>query len=143
MGKISHQGAESRKGIIPKAERETQTSNVPGPGTYFTLKYGVPEAAKTEYTFKRQVRNTAIKAPKPDYDGSAYYKLKNTCKKNIYLKGFSFRDTILHVSEDHHKKTFPGVGHYNSQSAFAKTTQAADAPSYTFSRQDLMSLDTI
>ena len=84
MGRVNQPGAESQKGVFSNTSREKKQNTNPGPGTYFNLKYGVPdETQKTEadqFSFNRKERKTEIEKPKPDYDGSAYYKLKYTGK---------------------------------------------------------------
>ena len=112
MGKVHQQGAENLKGVLPKTGRDTKEEQVPGPGAYFSMKYGIPEEQTVNYSFPRKLRNTDIEEPKPDYDGAAYYKLKSNGNRKIYPKGYSMKDTWLHVSEDLHKKNFPGVGSY-------------------------------
>lgn len=61
-----------------------------------------------------------------------------------YQKGYTLRDSTLHVAEDHHKKKFPGVGYYSASQAFDNTAVlGSGGPTYTFGREDLMDLDTI
>jgi hypothetical protein len=131
------------KGAISKTGRDAKENQVPGPGAYFSMKYGIPEQKTVHYSFNRKVRNTDIKEPKKDYDGAAYYKLKSDGNKKIYAKGFTLKATCLHVSEDHHKKHFPGVGRYQTKNALEKTTQCKEGPSFLVPQVDCMSLETI
>ena len=122
MGRVNLPGAESQKGVFSNTDREKKPNTVPGPGTYFNLKYGVPDETQKnqadQFSLNRKERKTDIEPPKADYDGSAYYKLKYTGKMVRYQKGFTLRDSLYHISEDHHKKNFPGVGYYNAVQAF-------------------------
>ena len=38
------------------------------------------------------------------------------------MKGFTFKDSACHVSEDHTKKLMPGPAYYNEARAFEGTT---------------------
>lgn len=88
----------------------------PGPGAYQNLD---PEAMgqneEDAFVFPRGERPVPF-VGKPDFDGRAFYKQKQGSAKH-YMKGFTFKDSACHISEDPSKKTFPGPAFYNEQRA--------------------------
>ncbi len=123
-------------------KRDTIDLKNPGPGTYaIEDPDAIGEHDFEQFKFPRNQRPPVFKV-KPDYDGKAFYKMKPG-KSKLQDPGFSFKNTIYHVSEDLSKLKFPGPAYYNEQPSFAKTTHSVPGPSYTVPTAGAMTMENI
>ena len=105
-------GANAGKGLFLSGKLDIPDTKNPGPGTYKVEDpEGFGEHDFEQFKFPRSQRPPTFKG-KADFDGKAFYKSKGG-KKIVKDAGFSFKDTIYHISEDHSKLKFPGPAFYN------------------------------
>lgn len=99
------------------SKRDVLDLKNPGPGTYKVEDpEGFGEHDFEQFKFPRSQRPPAFKGG-ADYDGKAFYKSKGG-KKIVKDPGFTFKDTIYHISEDRSKLKFPGPAFYNEQTGY-------------------------
>jgi hypothetical protein len=82
---------------------------------------------------------------KPDFDGRAFYRQKQgkALNKSNTMKGYTFKDSACHISEDPSKKTFPGPAFYNEARSFLKTTSHLPTPQYSVPTAGSMDMEKI
>jgi len=135
-------GANKVKGTFLAGKREVVELKNPGPGAYKAEDpEGFGEHDFEQFKFARSQRPPTFKG-KPDYDGGSFYKLGGG-KKRVIDVGYSFKNTIYHISEDLSKLKFPGPAYYNEQSSFTKCTQNKPGPVYTVPLAGAMTMDNI
>jgi len=59
------------------------------------------------------------------------------------MKGFTFKTSACHISEDTSKKTFPGPAFYNEARSHEKTTSHKPTPSYSVPIAGSMDMEKI
>ena len=130
------------KGTFLAGKRDVVDLRNPGPGAYkLEDPNGFGEHDFEQFKFARSQRPAAFEG-KPDYDGKSFYKLKGG-KKKAQDAGFSFKNTIYHISEDKAKLKFPGPAYYNEQYGFRQSTQNLAGPVYTVPKAGSMTMDNI
>jgi hypothetical protein len=134
--------ANERKGVFKRTGRTAPENRNPGPGAYKnTDPNAIGQRTEDAFCIPRGERKPPF-VGRPDYDMSAFYKMKQGNKKHIQ-PGYTFKDTTLHVPEDPSKKLFPGPAFYNEEKAAKATTQYRPSESYTVPIAGSMDLDKI